>query len=256
MPGTEPKTLRLLAIEDDPTDQSWMMVLLEESTLCPYHISFVSSMADAEVSLTVGEVDAVLLDLSLPDSWGLESLKRVLAVAPPSTPIVVLTGQDDQMLGLQAIEKGAHDYLVKGKTTGDAILRACRWAAARAEALERRMPKAGSGLELVEAPWMCVNGEATVSMVNPALLSTLQHTETEMLGSPVATFIAPQHLADTMRSLRSVISPGGPPSMAIPSRLLTADKATLPRVLTAMRVTGLESPDYLFVVVTEPRPVG
>lgn len=252
MPGTEPKTLRLLAVEDDPTDQSWMMVLLEESTVCPYHISFVSSMADAEVSLTVGEVDAVLLDLSLPDSWGLESLKRVLTVAP-NTPIVVLTGQDDQMLGLQAIEKGAHDYLVKGKTTGDAILRACRWAAARAEALARRMPKATSAFELVEAPWMCVNSDATVSAVNPALLAVLQHTETEMLGSPVATFVSPQHLADTMRSLRAVISPGQPTSMAIPTRLVAADKTSLPRVLTAMRVTGLEGSDYLFVVVTEPR---
>lgn len=254
MPGTEPRTLRLLAVEDDPTDQSWMMVLLEESTVCPYHISFVSSMADAEVSLTVGEVDAVLLDLTLPDSWGLESLKRVLAVAP-TTPVVVLTGQDDQMLGLQAIEKGAHDYLVKGKTTGDAILRATRWAAARAGALERRLPKATTGLELVEAPWMCVNSEATVAGVNAPLLAALQHTEAEMLGAPVATFVAPQHLADTMRSLRAVIS-GGPPSMAIPTRMLKADKTTLPRVVTAMRVTGLETPDYLFVVVTEPRPPG
>lgn len=255
MAGTEPKTLRLLAVEDDPTDQSWMMVLLEESTVCPYHISFVSSMADAEVSLTVGEVDAVLLDLSLPDSWGLESLKRVLSVAP-NTPVVVLTGQDDQMLGLQAIEKGAHDYLVKGKTTGDAILRATRWAAARAGALEKRMPKTTSGLELIEAPWICVNNDATIQQVNPALLAALEHTEAEVLGSPMATFVAPQHLADTMRSLKAVISPGGPTSMAIPTRLLKADKNTLPRVLTAMRVTGLESPDYLFVVVTEPRPNG
>jgi hypothetical protein len=82
----------------------------------------------------------------------------------------------------------------------------------------------------------------------------LGHTEAEVLGAPFATFVAPQHLADTMRSLRAVITGGDPPSMAIPSRLLAADKSTLPRVLTAMRVTGLETPDYLFVVVTEPRP--
>jgi CheY-like chemotaxis protein len=253
MAGTEPKTIRLLAVEDDPADQSWMMVLLEESTVCPYHISFVSTMADAEVSLTVGEVDCVLLDLSLPDSWGLESLKRTLAAAP-NTPVVVITGQDDQQLGLQSIEKGAHDYLVKGKTTGDAILRAARWASARADSLDKRMPKSSTtGIELIEAPWMCVTSDAAISEVNAGLLAALDQAETEVLGAPVATFIAPQYLADTMRSLRTVIS-GGPPSMAIPSRLMRADKTTLPRVLTAMRVTGTESLAYLFVVVTEPRP--
>ena len=255
MAMTESQTLRLLAVEDDPADQSWMMVLLEESSVCPYHISFVSTMADAEVSLTVGEVDCVLLDLSLPDSWGLESLKRTLAVAP-STPVVVITGQDDQQLGLQSIEKGAHDYLVKGKTTGDAILRAARWAAARSESLAHRSDPVptGIGIDMVEAPWMCVTSDAAISDVNAALLSTLDQVEAEVLGAPVATFIAPQYLADTMRSLRSVIS-GGPPSMAIPSRLLRADKTTLPRVLTAMRVTGAGSSlAYLFVVVTEPRP--
>jgi CheY-like chemotaxis protein len=255
MAGTESEALRLLAVEDDPADQSWMMVLLEESTVCPYHISFVSTMADAEVSLTVGEVDCVLLDLSLPDSWGLESLKRTLAAAP-TTPVVVITGQDDQELGLQAIEKGAHDYLVKGKSTGDAILRAARWAAARADSLDHGDATliSGTSIELIEAPWMCVTSDAAISQVNGALLSTLDRVEAEVLGAPIATFIAPQYLADTMRSLRSVIS-GGPPSMAIPSRLLNAYNATLPRVLTAMRVTGAESSlAYLFVVVTEPRP--
>jgi CheY-like chemotaxis protein len=259
MVGTDDAPLRLLAVEDDPADQSWMMVLLEDSSVCPYHISFVSSMADAEVSLTVGEVDCVLLDLSLPDSWGLESLKRALAVAR-NTPIVVITGQDDQDLGLQSIEKGAHDYLVKGKTTGDAILRAARWAAARADSLAHRAEPAldgtgiGTGIDMVEAPWMCVTSDAAISDVNAGLLATLDQVEAEVLGAPVATFIAPQYLADTMRSLRTVIS-GGPPSMAIPSRLLRPDKTTLPRVLTAMRVTGGESSlAYLFVVVTEPRP--
>ena len=69
-----------------------------------------------------------------------------------------------------------------------------------------------------------------------------------MLGAPIATFVAPQYLADTMRSLRDVIS-GGPASMAIPSRLLRSDKATLPRVLTAMRVTGGEASGMLVVVI-------
>lgn len=252
MAGTEPKTLRLLAVEDDPTDQSWMMTLLEESSVCPYHISFVSTMADAEVSLAVGEVDCILLDLSLPDSFGLESLKRVIQAAP-TTPVVVLTGQDDQTLGLQAIEKGAHDYLVKGRISGDGILRATRWAAARTEALARRLPKATSVLELVEAPWVTVNGEAVISQASSAFLNMTGYVEAEVVGAPIATFVAPQHLADTMRSLRAVIS-GGPASIAIPTRLVGADKATLPRVLTAMRVTGIESPDYLFIVATEPRP--
>ena len=59
--------------------------------------------------------DLVLLDLSLPDSEGLETFLRMQNRAPPDLPIVVLTGMDDEALAVETVQRGAQDYLVKGR---------------------------------------------------------------------------------------------------------------------------------------------
>ena len=87
-------------------------------------------------------VDAVLLDLSLPDSEGLDSLARMLD-SVPSTPIIVLTGLDDPEVAVTAVERGAQDFLSKGTITPELIERALRYAVARHHAeLELRSASA------------------------------------------------------------------------------------------------------------------
>jgi two-component system, cell cycle sensor histidine kinase and response regulator CckA len=79
--------------------------------------------------------DVVMLDLSLPDADGLETLLRTHAQAP-SVPIVVLTGLDDEGLAIRAVREGAQDYLVKGQVTGQLLVRAMRYATERKRAVE------------------------------------------------------------------------------------------------------------------------
>ena len=82
----------------------------------------------------------MLLDLSLPDADGLDTLVRAHAQAP-KTPIVVLTGHDDEALAVRAVRAGAQDYLVKGHVDGELLVRSIRYASERGralEALERR----------------------------------------------------------------------------------------------------------------------
>lgn len=74
--------------------------------------------------------DIILLDLSLPDGQGLETLKKAMAVAP-RTPIVVLTGSDDEALGLRAIQSGAEDYIPKGSLDAQVLTRMIRYAVER-----------------------------------------------------------------------------------------------------------------------------
>ena len=76
-----------------------------------------------------------MLDLSLPDADGLETLVRTHAQAP-SVPIVVLTGLDDEGLAIRAVREGAQDYLVKGQVTGQLLVRAMRYATERKRAVE------------------------------------------------------------------------------------------------------------------------
>src|SRR5207249_1986187 len=80
-----------------------------------------------------GAFDAVLLDLSLPDSHGLETFRRMRAGAPQA-PIILLTGLDDETLGMQSVQEGAQDYLVKGQVTGQLLVRAIRYAIERKRA--------------------------------------------------------------------------------------------------------------------------
>src|SRR4029077_13372213 len=77
--------------------------------------------------------DAVLLDLSLPDSQGLDTLVR-LHGAEKDVPIVVLTGIEDEALGVKLVQAGAQDYLVKGSVTGPLLVRSLRYAAERQRA--------------------------------------------------------------------------------------------------------------------------
>jgi PAS domain S-box-containing protein len=251
MADADPDVLHLLAVEDDPTDQSWLMILLEQSSVCPYHISFAPTMGDAEVSLGVGEVDCVLLDLSLPDSWGLESLKRILAAAP-EVPVVVITGSEGHGLGLQAIESGAHDYLNKAKVTGDAVLEAAQWAAARARALRARQ-RTESPLTALASPWVTVNHEAKVTAANTAMAELLGRDAADLVGRPFAALLEEPYQATVMRVLHTVISARSD-AMAVPAKLEAADGAAAARIVTAVRVIEGRGPDSLLVVAAEPKP--
>ncbi len=124
--------LRVLLVEDDPADA----FLVEEQLLearAPLDIETVATMAQARQRL-VG-VDCVLLDLRLPDASGLDGLHQVLHAAA-GVAVCVLTGLEDEHLGIAAVGAGAQDYLVKGQVDGIALTRAIRYAVERRRADE------------------------------------------------------------------------------------------------------------------------
>jgi signal transduction histidine kinase len=83
--------------------------------------------------LSAQRFDVVLLDLSLPDSFGLDTVRQLHELAP-DIPVVVLTGVDDRELALQAMAIGAQDYLVKGQISAQLLERAVRYAIERKKA--------------------------------------------------------------------------------------------------------------------------
>lgn len=124
-----PRTpIRILLIEDNPGDARLIQEILREGDL-PFELHHVVRLADAVGPLAHG-VDVVLLDLSLPDAHGLDTVKRMLGVAP-ELPIIVLTGLDDENLAVQAVQAGAQDYLVKGQVDAGVLTRAMRYAIER-----------------------------------------------------------------------------------------------------------------------------
>ena len=109
----EPAPLRLLLVEDDDADARLVAESLRDVAPGPHALERVARLADALEGVAQQRPDLVLLDLSLPDSGGLDTLTRTRA-ALSGTPIVVLTGLDDGQIAREALRQGAQDYLVKG----------------------------------------------------------------------------------------------------------------------------------------------
>ena len=124
--------IRILLLEDDPADARLVGQMLRRVKTTPFEVAVVNRLAEAVAKLKAGaEVfDVVLADLGLPDSTGIGTLDA-LTEAAPHLPVVVLTGNDDDAVALEALKRGAQDYLVKG--IGDAFIlsRVVRYAIER-----------------------------------------------------------------------------------------------------------------------------
>ncbi len=109
--------IRVLLVEDVPVVARIVERMLQQSAYCRYRIEWRKTLADGLALVGTQDIDIVLLDLNLPDSADLETLATML-VAAKGIPVVVLTGTDDEHIGLKAVQAGAQDYLVKGQCTG------------------------------------------------------------------------------------------------------------------------------------------
>ncbi len=123
--------VRILLIEDNPGDARLIREMLHATYQSNLTLEIVSSLEEATEELCEGVgYDVILLDLSLPDSTGLETLLRTHALAP-MTAVIVLTGLDDEKLGLQAVKNGAQDYMIKDDVEIKLLDRAIRYAIER-----------------------------------------------------------------------------------------------------------------------------
>ncbi len=122
--------MKLLLVEDCLDDADFLIASLRRNQAGEVALTHVSRLRDAHRELEQGQFDVVLLDLHLPDGSGLECVDAIQA-ADTATPIVVLSGRDDEEFALSILNKGVQDYLVKwdGDTRG--ILRAIRYAIER-----------------------------------------------------------------------------------------------------------------------------
>jgi len=128
-------TTRVLLIEDNPDDACFLLEALSETREEQIELVHVVQLDDAAKRLREETFQVILLDLSLPDSQGIETVLRVQDQAP-SVPIIVLTGLDDDNIALQAVRAGAQDYLVKGDIDARILVRSIRYASERKQAYE------------------------------------------------------------------------------------------------------------------------
>jgi len=132
----ELKTIKVLLVEDNPADVRLVREMFLDIDASEFELSVADTLHSALDVLAGYEFDVMLLDLSLPDSRGLNVITQILNHAP-HLPIVILSGIDDAELSLQAVQAGAQDYLVKGQGDGNLLCRALRYAIERKRTQER-----------------------------------------------------------------------------------------------------------------------
>jgi len=123
----------VLLVEDDMGDAA-----LTRATLCggdspQFELTQARCLEEALGQLSLNDYHVILLDLNLPDSRGLKTVQDILE-ADSKTPIIVLSGQDDEAMAIESVQAGAQDYILKGDTSGRHLRRAIRYAIERKRA--------------------------------------------------------------------------------------------------------------------------
>ncbi len=139
------RRIKVLLFEDNPGDVRLIREMLSEAMDVIPKIECVNRLNTGLKRLSSGGIDLILLDLGLPDSQGLDTFVNVHTHAP-EVPIVVLTGLDDEELGLKAVQMGAQDYLIKGQVMGNILVRTVRYAIER-KRIEEELKKHRDHLE-------------------------------------------------------------------------------------------------------------
>jgi len=127
---TEPHSISVLLVEDNPGDVRLAREMLRDCGQARYKLVVCGRLAEALEALDQDLFDVALVDLSLPDSSGLETLTRIQH-ATPQLPIVILSGLADEQVALNAVQLGAQDYIVKGHEHVDIMARSIRYAIER-----------------------------------------------------------------------------------------------------------------------------
>lgn len=124
------KPVHVLLIEDNAGDAGLVRVMLSEHPGARFSVEWVQDLQSGKARIALGEIDIVLLDLSLPDSQGLGGLTAIRGIAP-NVPVLIMTGFANRDIAQQAVRLGAQDYLVKGTLNTDALVRILHYAILR-----------------------------------------------------------------------------------------------------------------------------
>jgi two-component system sensor histidine kinase UhpB len=111
---------KILLVEDSTSDAMLMEDMLARVEGFPHSVDHVDSLKEAKAKMSNTTYDAIILDLNLPDSNGLQTYTTMRSMAP-ATPIIIMTGNDDRTQLVDTMNSGADNYLIKDKVDGSRI---------------------------------------------------------------------------------------------------------------------------------------
>jgi PAS domain S-box-containing protein len=198
---THDRAVRLLLIEDNSGDARLIRELLVELREEGFELRVSTDLATGLRRLDEERIDALLLDLGLPDSDGLSTLARARA-HPARVPIVVLSGHSDGALGTTAVAQGAQDYLVKGDFDGPLLARTIRYAIAR-QRQEEALGRLAAIVESAEEAILAKTLEGVITDWNRAAERLYGYSAEEAIGKSVSLLVPPDRREELSRILEA-----------------------------------------------------
>lgn len=159
----------VLLVENDPEEARSIRKVFNERELRAIELAHAVSLADTEKHLAWCSTDVVLLGLGLPDAQGREAVRRIRAIAPRAS-IVLLASPDDETIALQAMEEGAQDYILEGQIEPRELIRILRSALERKvieDTLLKEVERAQITLDSMSDALICTDLAGKISFLNP-----------------------------------------------------------------------------------------
>jgi PAS domain S-box-containing protein len=193
----------ILLIEDNPADVDLIREMLSNSDPMIFQIESTASLSEALTRLKENGIDLILLDLGLPDSFGLETFHNIHKAAP-HIPVIILTGHDDRETGRAAVREGAQDYLIKGQIGGNLLARASLYAVERKQSeisLRQAEEKYRSIFENAVEGISQVTPEGAILSANKSFAHMLGYDSPEMLITSVTNISKQLYSNPSQRNL-------------------------------------------------------
>jgi PAS domain S-box-containing protein len=215
---------RVFLIEDNPGDARLIRGLLAEAGNSLFDLGHADCLSTGLKRLAEGGIDVLLLDLSLPDSQGLDSVSKVIAKAP-KVPIVVMSGLEDESVAIKAVQEGAQDYLVKGSVDAKLLARSLRYAIER-QHLREALSESESHYRLLadnaaDVIWTA-NMKWMITYVSPSIKRLLGYTAEEIMKLTLKDILTPDSAEQARKAIRDQIEIRTPRSQYPPLVLTLA----------------------------------
>jgi PAS domain S-box-containing protein len=191
----------ILLVDDEPLDRRLVrMILARSNPRGQFNIEDAGSLSEATKCLQTGSYDITLLDLNLPDSNGISTVQDTKKVNS-DTPIVVLTGLDDEETGLEAIRSGADDYLVKGRALEHTLVRTIRYSLERKRCRQRLMETESRFRSVVQTAGSAIfvlSGEYRILEWNYQAEHLYGFSRQEVLNKNYLELFVPEEIRDSV----------------------------------------------------------
>ena len=214
---TTAETYRVLLVEDNATDAKRLKDLMSWKggrVTHPFHLTrWVRNLGEALEIIEAGQVDLIIVDLTLPDCAGVDVILRINKVAS-HLPVIVLSDLDDEMTASSVVQKGAQDYVIKSELTSPSLQRVMRHAVER-EKIEQALGRKTEFLQamLISSPDRIYFKDANSRFlqVNQALAAFFGLKDPDdVIGKSDFDFFAPERARQKAEDERRVMETGRP----------------------------------------------